>query len=396
VPTDRTRAQAVRAFLNDEAAGGVVLLAAALAALVWASSPWSPAYDDLWHTELTLGPVTEDLRHWVNDLLMALFFFVVGLEIKRELLLGDLRDPRQAALPVAAAVGGMALPAALYVAINAGAEGSGGWGIPMATDIAFAVGVLALLGSRVPPALKLFLLALAIVDDLGAIGVIAVFYSDDIRAPWLLAAAVTLAVVRLLWRSGVSSVPAHVALGILTWWFVFESGVHATIAGVALAVLVPVDLGDDVEHVLHPISSFVVVPLFALANAGVALETDALQAAGATRVAVGVAVGLVVGKVLGIVGATWLAVRLGAGLPAGCTWRHVVGVAAIAGIGFTVSLFVAGLAFDAPALEDAAKLGILAGSALAGSAGWFVLRSAPAAPGPVGAAPGASVGDPHA
>lgn len=375
----RTRAEALRAFLANEIAGGVVLLVAAAIALAWASSPWSAAYTDLWHTELTIGPISEDLRHWVNDLLMALFFFVIGIEIKREVVLGDLRDPRRAALPVVAAVGGMVLPAAIYILLNLGRDGADGWGIPMATDIAFALGILALLGPRIPPALKVFLLALAIVDDLGAISVIAVFYSDSIGFGWLALGAATLGAIAVLWRLGIRSLPAHLVLGLLTWWFVFESGVHATLAGVAVALLVPVDLGDDVEHVLHPFTSFAIVPLFALANAGVDLNPDALTAADPRMVAAGVAAGLVVGKVVGIAGAVWLAVRFGVGqLPAGTTWRQIVGVASVAGIGFTVSLFVAGLAFDDDTLVDAAKLGILGGSALAATLGWLTLRSAPA------------------
>jgi NhaA family Na+:H+ antiporter len=374
---DRTRTEALRAFLASEVAGGLVLLAAAAVALAWASSPWSESYADLWHIELTIGPVREDLGHWVNDLLMALFFFVIGIEIKRELLTGDLRDPRRAALPVAAAVGGMLVPAAIYVVFNTGRSGVDGWGIPMATDIAFALGVLALLGPRVPTTLKVFLLALAIVDDLGAIGVIAIFYSDDIGLGWLGLAASSLAAIWLLWRVGVRSLAPHVALGIVTWWFVFESGVHATLAGVAVALLLPVDLGDDVEHVLHPFTSFLVVPLFALANAGVDLNPDALSGEDAQMVAAGVAVGLVAGKIFGIAGTVWLAVRLGLGnLPDGTTWRHILGAAGVAGIGFTVSLFVAGLAFDDGALVDAAKLGILGGSALAAVIGSLVLYTA--------------------
>jgi len=375
---DRTRSQALRAFLADEVAGGVVLLVAAAVALAWASSPWSASYVDLWQVELSIGPVREDLRHWVNDLLMALFFTVVGIEIKREVVLGDLRDPRRAALPVVGALGGMVVPAATYLLLNAGRDGADGWGIPMATDIAFALGVLALLGPRVPPALKVFLLALAIVDDLGAISVIALFYSDRIGLGWLALSGASLAAIALLWRRGVRSVVPHVALGVLTWWFVFESGVHATLAGVAVALLVPVDLADDVEHVLHPFTSFAVVPLFALANAGVELDPGALGGDDSRLVAGGVAAGLVVGKVVGIAGSVWLAVRLGVGtLPTGVTWRHVVGAAAVAGIGFTVSLFVAGLAFDDVVLEDAAKLGILGGSGLAATVGWLILRSAP-------------------
>jgi len=372
----RTRAEALRAFLANEVAGGIVLLSAAALALAWASSPWSDAYADLWHLELTLGPVSEDLRHWVNDLLMALFFFVIGIEIKREVLLGDLREPRRAALPVVAALGGMIVPAATYLVLNAGRDGANGWGIPMATDIAFALGILALLGPRVPPSLKVFLLALAIVDDLGAISVIAIFYSDSIGVGWLGAAGLSLAGISVLWRTRVRSLPAHLALGVLTWWFVFESGVHATLAGVAVALLVPVDLGDDVEHALHPVTSFLIVPLFALANAGVDMNPESLSGDDARMVAAGVAAGLVAGKIVGITGAVWLAVRLGlADLPEGATWRQIVGLAAVAGIGFTVSLFVAGLAFDEDTLVDAAKLGILGGSALAAAIGWVTLRS---------------------
>jgi NhaA family Na+:H+ antiporter len=387
-------------------------------ALVWANSPWSAGYETLWSTELRLElggiELVEDLRHWVNDALMAVFFFVVGLEIKRELVAGELRSPRTAALPAIAALGGMAVPAALYLAVNAGRAGVDGWGIPVATDIAFAVGVVALLGRRVPPALKLFLLTLAIVDDIGAILVIAAFYSGGIEVEALgVAAGAALAIVVLRWLR-IEWPVAYIAVGVVLWMATYQSGVHATLAGVVLGLLTPArplapdtltadwvsDLADDpspedlallrrvartsvspaerLQHDLHPVTSFVIVPLFALANAGVSLEAGALDPPGATAVAVGVGVGLVVGKLVGVGGASWLAVRLGIGrLPEGVTPRQVLGVAAIAGIGFTVSLFVAGLAFPAdPELEGAAKIGILGASVIAAVLGSAILLRA--------------------
>ena len=326
----------VRQFLRTEAAGGIVLLVAAAAALIWANSPWSGSYRSLWATELSIRVgrfgLTEDLQHWVNDGLMAIFFFVVGLEIKRELVRGDLRDPRTAAMPAIAAAGGMVVPALLFLLLNAGAEGSRGWGIPVATDIAFAMGVVALFGSRVPVALKLFLLTLAIVDDIGAIVVIAVFYAGDLE-PRLLATALGLVVLMVvLRRAGVVWSPAYALLGVGVWVATQASGVHATIAGVALGLLTPAralapgavarewvaDLGDDptpaeldamtrlartsvspaerLEHLLHPWTSFLVVPLFALANAGVVIEAGSFDAPGTLRVTAGVVLGLVVAR----------------------------------------------------------------------------------------------------
>ncbi len=404
----------LRQFLDTEAAGGVLLLVAAVAALAWANSPWSGSYRAVWETDLTLRlgrwALTHDLRHWVNDGLMTLFFLVVGLEIKRELVCGDLREPRTAAVPVLAAVGGMAVPALLYVLVNGSGPGSSGWGIPMATDIAFAVGVLAVLGSRVPSSLKLFLLTLAIVDDIGAIVVIAVFYAGGVEPAFLAAAAVLLAAVLGLRRAGVVWVAPYVVLGVGVWLVTEASGVHATIAGVVLGLMAPArpltaaavarewagDLSDDpgpaelaamtrlastsvspaerIEHLLHPWTSFVIVPVFALANAGVAIRSDSFDATGATAVAGGVALGLVVGKAVGVTAATWLAVRTGLGrLPEGATWPMVAGVGTVAGIGFTVSLFIAELAFDPGPLQDAAKIGVLGASTLAALAGALVL-----------------------
>jgi NhaA family Na+:H+ antiporter len=417
-PVARRLAVPLREFLDTEAAGGLVLLTAAAVALVWANAPWSPAYEALWGTELAVEvgswTLALDLRHWVNDGLMALFFFVVGLEIKRELVAGELRRLRNAALPVVAAVGGMVLPALVFLSLSPDEEGRRGWGIPMATDIAFAVGVLALFGSRVPAGLKLLVLSVAIVDDIGAIVVIAVVYSAGLAWGPLAAAAGLLAVIAVLHRVGVVWWPVHGLLGLGVWLATYASGVHATIAGVALGLLVPtrplvrhlsVSLGEgDMElsapvvrwvrlhvqetisaaerlaHSLHPWTSLAVVPLFALANAGVPLSRAPLAEAVGSPVTLGVVAGLVVGKLVGISGAAWLALRLRIGaLPEGVTSRQLVAVAAVAGIGFTVALFIAGLAYPTtPALQDQARVGILAGSLLAAALGAVLLhRSLP-------------------
>lgn len=368
----------LREFLSTEAAGGVVLLAAAAAGLVWANVA-GRSYHDLWHRELTLGVggtrITEGLREWVNDGLMTLFFFVVGLEIKRELVTGELRDRRTATLPALAALGGMVVPALIYLAIGR-AEGPRGWGIPMATDIAFAVGVISVLGNRAPSGLRIFLLSLAIVDDIGAIAVIAVFYTDDLHLAWLLGAVAALAATVVVRRAGVSHPLAYVPLGAAAWLATFESGVHATIAGVALGLLTPArpvrgrSVLVELEHRLHPWTSFLIVPLFGLANAGVALGGSALSAAVESRVTWGVALGLLIGKTVGITGASVLAVRAGWGrLPEGVRFDDLVGGAVLGGLGFTVALFVADLAFAGGELLDRAKVGILAGSLASGLLG---------------------------
>jgi len=416
----------LREFMRTEVAGGVVLLAAAAVALVWANSPWQDGYRRLWGTEVSVGIgtflVVEDLRHWVNDGLMAIFFFVVGLEIKRELVVGELRRWRTAALPAVAALGGMVVPALVYAAANAGGAGSSGWGIPMATDIAFALGVVALLGGRVPGPLKLFLLTLAIVDDIGAIAVIAVFYSSGLEPALLLLAAGLVGVMVALRQARVRSLGPYVLAGVGVWFAVLESGIHATLAGVLLGLLAPArpdapegtaqewaehltedpspdnlrtmttlaksssSVAERLEHDLHPWTSFLIVPLFALANAGVTLDRSAVADAAGSAVTLGIVAGLVLGKVVGISAFSWVAVRLGVGsLPQGVRFPQLVAVAAVAGIGFTVSLFIADLAFTASDLQAQAKIGVLAASALASVIGAAALslscRRRAAAPG---------------
>jgi Na+:H+ antiporter, NhaA family len=383
--------QPLREFLDTEAGSGVVLMIATVVALVWANSPWASTYEDFWHSHLSIGlgrfTLTEDIQHWVNDALMAVFFFVVGLEIKRELVVGELRDPRRASVPVIAAVGGAVLPALIFLALNTSAPGSRGWGIPMATDIAFAVGVMALLGSRVPAGSKLFLLTLAIVDDIIAVVVIAVFYSAEINVVWLCGGFLGLFLTSILVRSRARPSIFYPVLGLLSalvWLAVFESGVHATIAGVLLAFTVPArnvgdrDLLRDLEHALHPISSFIVIPVFALANAGVPLGGDAVGVAVGSPVTWGIIVGLVIGKLVGVTGATLLAVKGRVGsLPEDMSRGDLYGVATLAGIGFTVSLFIADLAYNPiPEIEsDTAKVGILVGSLLSALAGVGVFIS---------------------
>ena len=408
----------LREYLREEAAGGVVLMAAAALALGWANSPWQAAYIALWQTPLAvqLGrfAIEADLRQWVSDGLMTLFFLVVGLEIKRELVAGELRTWRGAALPVVAAAGGMAVPALIYAAVNAGAPGAPGWGIPMATDVAFALGVLALLGPRVPAALKVFLLTLAVADDLGSITVVALFYSRGVDLGALTVAVGLLALVAILVRARIWWLPLHAGLGLALWLALWQAGVSPVLAGVAMGLLTParptappevardrggalagelaadphpptlremlreargtVPLTERLAHDLHPVSAFVVVPLFALANAGVSLERGGLAAPGAGAVLGGVVAGRVLGKLAGIGAAAWLAVRLGLAVrPEATSWAQLAGVAIVAGIGFTVPLFVADLAFPDGRLQAPVKLGLLAASVIAGAAGALVL-----------------------
>lgn len=386
-PATRVRSTIVE-FMRLEAAGGIVLLINAVVALVWVNVH-GDSYHDFWDYHIEFGitlfgeafNVDEHLKGWVNDALMVVFFFVVGMEIKRELVVGELRDPRRAALPIIGAFGGMIVPAAIFARMNLGTDGIDGWGIPVATDIAFVVGLLALFGRRLPAGLRVFLLTLAIADDIGGIAIIAVFYTDDLSLPWLGGAIGLLALIIAGQRFGIRHIPIYVVAGLVLWYATLESGIHATIAGVALGLLTPArpfrgrDVMHTLEHTLLPYSSFLIVPLFALANAGVEITPDALGDAFGGRLAWGVILGLVAGKFIGISLTTLAGVRLGAGrLPDGVNIGHVLGASLLAGIGFTVSLFIAELSFDdAAALLDQAKIGVLTGSIVAGALGAIFL-----------------------
>ena len=374
------------AFVHHEAAGGVVLMLAALAALVACNSPLAGLYDSFLGTPLSIrvGPFAIDkpLLLWINDGLMAVFFFLVGLEIKRELLEGELSTFGQAALPALAAVGGMAVPALVYAVINAGDPVAlRGWAIPTATDIAFSIGVLALLGSRVPPSLKVFLLALAIIDDLGAIIIIALFYTEHLSPASLMPAAFGVAVLGVLNALGVTRTALYVLTGIFIWVCVLKSGVHATLTGVIVAMAIPLrghapeqaSPLEQLEESLHPWVAFAVLPLFAFANAGVSLHGLSLAKL-VDSVPLGIAAGLFPGKMIGILGATWLAVAAGlARKPEGATWAQVAGLAVLGGIGFTMSLFIGMLAFPDPAHYAQLRLGVLAGSLVSAVLGYLLL-----------------------
>lgn len=378
------------AFIHHEAAAGVLLLLAASLALALANSPLDWTYDTLLQTKAMVGigalVINKPLVLWINDGLMAIFFFLVGLEIKRELLIGELSTPSQALLPALAAVGGMAAPALVYFLVNfSNAHALRGWAIPTATDIAFAVGVLALLGSRVPPTLKIFLLALAIIDDLGAIIVIALFYTSELSTTALALAAVGLAVLLALNRFGVTRTAPYLLTGLFIWVCVLKSGVHATLAGVVTALAVPLyakgsadsDQGPLVhlEHSLHPWVTYAILPLFAFANAGVSLAGLSIEKV-LGPIPLGIALGLFLGKPIGIAGFTWLALRSGIGeRPEGATWPGLVGVAWLGGIGFTMSLFIGGLAFPDPAYAADIRIGVLGGSILSATAGFLLLAA---------------------
>jgi len=417
-------------FIHAQSTGGVLLLAATVAAMLWANSPWAESYAAFWNTPVSLvvgsHALTETLLEWINDGLMAMFFFVIGLEIKREILVGELSSFRQAVLPLTAALGGAILPAALYSALNTTGPGARGWGIPMATDIAFALGILALLGSRVPLALKVFLTALAIADDLMAVLIIALFYTSTISWLSLGLGAVFLALLIAANLAGLRHPLVYSVLGIGGLWLAFLlSGVHATIAGVIAAMTIPArtrltgrqflargknllerfekalspvkpQLGNlerhqiakhmktavqhvetplqQLEHALHPWVTVVVMPVFALANAGITLDAD-IGAMLINPVAMGVILGLLVGKPVGIVLSSWLAIRGGfAALPNGASWPHLWAVGCLAGIGFTMSLFITGLAFTQEPSLTSAKVGILVASTTAGAIGWLYLK----------------------
>ena len=383
-PGRRSWRKAGANFIRDEVSGGAVLLVAAVAALIWANAPFGETYTSFWETDLTL-PIppdgkTESLQYWVNDLLMVLFFFVVGLEIKRELVVGELNDRRKARLPLIAALGGVILPGAIFLALNAGAETARGWAIPMATDIAFAVGVLALLGKRIPSGVRILLLSIAIVDDVIAILIIALFYTADLDLMWVATALLALAVVFAMQRRPVAQIWPYWIIGAFVWVAVLSSGIHATIAGVILGLMTPArpvagrHIIEDLEYRLHPWTSMVIVPIFALANAGVVLGGGVIERALESDLFWGIALGLIFGKVIGISGAILLASRFGlAKVPSGVTRAHIFGIASLAGIGFTVSIFIAGLAFDPQTLVDQAKIGIFAGSLVSALIGSTIL-----------------------
>jgi Na+:H+ antiporter, NhaA family len=378
---DRTRA-----FLRHEAAGGIVLLAAAVVALLLSNSPLAWAYDALLQTPVSVRigtfSIDKPLLLWINDGLMAVFFFLIGLEVKREVLVGDLSSVRRAILPLIAAFGGMAAPAVVYSIINAGNPvGLRGWAIPAATDIAFAVGVLALLGPRVPSSLKIFLLALAIADDLGAIILIALFYTHDLAPTALGLALAGGAVLFGLNRAGVRSFAPYMIVGVFMWTCVLKSGVHATLAGVALAFAIPLraevdrsSLLERAETALEPWVHFGIAPIFAFANAGVSLAGFSLTSIVAP-IPLGIAAGLFLGKQFGIFACTWLAVKLRIGeMPQGASWRQIYGVAVLGGIGFTMSLFIGTLAFPDPAYAVDVRIGVLVGSLSSALLGYALLR----------------------
>jgi Na+:H+ antiporter, NhaA family len=411
-------------FVHNETSGSVLLFGATVAALIWANSSWSASYFALWKLPLRLGRrplLSMDLHHWIDDGLMALFFLVVGLEIKREIVKGELASIRQAALPIMAALGGMVLPALLYFTLNRSGLGARGWGIPMATDIGFAMGVLALLGKRIPSSLRVFMLALAIVDDVGAILVIAFFYTPTISLPALAAAGGLLALLIVL-AMRQAPISLYVVVGFFFWAAVLSSGVHATIAGVILGLIAPIkpkfrpeelaegaepllmnfqaqilskdkssaeatlsaldqllrgtdSIAERLERTLHPWVCFLVLPLFALASAGVPLSSEQLRSAFSSPIALGVFLGLVVGKVAGITAFSFLAVKSKiAGMADGLTWAGITGVGILSGVGFTVALFISGLSFGDESLVATAKVAVLAASLAAGGLGYLYLR----------------------
>lgn len=415
--------QTFKDFAQSSAAGGIVLLVCTIVALAWANSPYAASYFALWKNHVSVGigdwTLSKTLHHWINDGLMVIFFFMVGLEIKREMLVGELASLRKSLFPILAAIGGMVGPALIYVALNAGTPEISGWGVPMATDIAFALGVLALVGDKVPAALKVFLAALAIVDDMGAVVVIALFYTSELSLTMLLIGALFIIVLLIANKMNVRSTAVYVILGIGLWFCFLKSGVHATVAGVLLAMTIPVTskidknkfleetkqavdelednrssrsenelihtvavLSEEVqsplhrfEHALQPYVAFLIMPVFAVANAGVALQAD-LFASLLSPVALGVGLGLIVGKQAGIIAATWIAVKLNiAALPSGVTWRMIYATTWLCAIGFTMALFIADLAFAEARVLDTAKLAILIASTVAGIVGLLLLQS---------------------
>lgn len=416
-------------FFHSEVAGSIILLSSTIVALIWANSPWSDIYFEIAHTKIGISwgemQFTMSLEHWIADGLMVIFFFVVGLEIKRELVVGQLSNLKKAILPVTAALGGMIFPALIYTLFNMGGPGMNGWGIPMATDIAFALGILAMFGSRAPIELKVFLTALAIADDLGAVLVIAVFYTEQIVVSGLIILAICMVLIVLMNRIGIRQTWIYILLAVGAWAGVLASGVHATVAGVLVAMLVPVKAtidpqkflsttkkrinelekssltresmvkdksqmealdeiylvtedirpaGLSLEDHLHPIQSFLILPLFALFKAGVSLDADSAAQLGG-GISIGIILGLFIGKQFGILFCSWLTVRSGkTSLPSGISWPQIWGVSILAGVGFTMSIFISDLAFNDAALVSQAKIAIIVASLISGVFGFFVLR----------------------
>lgn len=384
----------LRDFLQKESAGGIILIIAAALALLVANSPLSTAYLNWLDLPVVAGVgnfiIDKPLLLWINDALMAVFFFLVGLEVKREVLDGQLSSWNKASLPLIAAIGGMAIPALIFLGVNSGSpENAAGWAIPAATDIAFALGILSLLGPRVPVALKALLLAIAVIDDIGAIAIIALFYSGQIDTGMLMSGGIVLLAMIVVGRLRIASSIPYVLLAILMWAFVLKSGVHATLAGVAAAMTVPmVARGDSrplerMEHALHPWVAFLIIPIFGFANAGVSFAGMELSAL-FEPLPLGIALGLLIGKQVGIFGFAWVAVKTGlASLPQSVGWMQVYAVSLLAAIGFTMSLFIGNLAFADPAQINAVKLGVLSGSTIAAIAGYLLLRwSLPKEPSP--------------
>ena len=389
----------MKEFLKKESSVGIILMIATVLAMIFANSPLHVLYDFILDTplEVRLGRhihIGKPLLLWINDGLMAVFFFLIGLEVKREVLVGQLSSRAQIVLPGVAAVGGMIVPAIVYVMLNAGNSAAlNGWAIPAATDIAFALGILALLGDRVPSSLKIFLLALAIMDDLGAIVIIAIFYSGDLSMTMLVLSTICLAILIVFNRLKVENIAPYIWVGVFLWIFVLKSGVHATLAGVALAFLIPLKSKKDpehsplehLEHALHPWVSFMILPIFAFANAGIPLSgmgiSDLFQ-----PVPLGIMLGLTVGKLIGVYGFSAAAIKVGvAQLPEKANLQHLFGVAALCGVGFTMSLFIGGLAFehvggDAATYLTTHRIGILSGSLIAGISGYLILKFAPSRP----------------
>ncbi|MEJ5218410.1 Na+/H+ antiporter NhaA [Cognatishimia sp. D5M38] len=377
----------IQKFMQMEASAGLVLMGVAVLAMIFANTGLAGLYTSVLDTNIRVGigsfEISKPALLWINDGLMAIFFFLIGLEIKREVLLGELSSFDKAILPIFAAIGGMAVPGLVYVAINWGTpENLVGWAIPAATDIAFALGVLALLGTRAPVALKVFLLAVAIIDDLGAIIIIAIFYTSELSTNALTFSMLGFAAAVALNRMGIQRIAPYIIIGVIMWVFVLKSGVHATLAGVLIALTIPLKEknGDKallykVEHALHPWVAYMILPIFAFANAGVSLT--GLSVSDLTQpLTFGIAAGLFLGKQIGVVAATWIAVKSGiAKLPEGINWLHLYGVACLTGIGFTMSLFVGSLAFGADDAMNAVRLGVIFGSVLSGILGFVVLRS---------------------